>query len=65
MKKFSFNDKEKVFYIADLHLGHNNIIKHCNRPFKDYKEMDEVLINNWNNVVGENDTVFCCWGFFL
>jgi calcineurin-like phosphoesterase family protein len=36
--------------IADLHLGHANIIRYCSRPFlfSDPGEMDRVLIANWN-----------------
>lgn len=48
----------RILYIADLHLGHNNIIKHCNRPFKDADEMDAVLIQNWNNTVRNDDEVY-------
>lgn len=47
-----------IFYTADQHFGHKNIIKFCNRPFKDIKEMDEVLIENWNNRVMADDTVY-------
>ena len=46
------------FFTADLHLGHKNIIKYCNRPFSSLKDMDETIINNWNSVVGKNDTVY-------
>lgn len=47
------------FYIADLHLGHANVIRFDNRPFGDVSEMDEKLINNWNGVVtNNNDTVY-------
>ncbi|MCK9630970.1 MAG: 2'-5' RNA ligase family protein [Methanoregula sp.] len=39
--------------IADLHLGHANIIRYCSRPFlfSDPGGMDRVLIANWNAVV--------------
>lgn len=48
----------KIFYISDLHLNHNAIIRFCNRPFKDTAEMDRELIRRWNDVVGEGDTVY-------
>ena len=48
----------RILYIADLHLGHNNIIRHCNRPFKDVNEMDAVLIRNWNNTVRNDDDIY-------
>ena len=47
----------KFFAIADLHFGHKNIIKYCNRPFADTDEMDRALIKNWNETVSNNDTV--------
>jgi calcineurin-like phosphoesterase family protein len=47
-----------IFYTADLHFGHANIIKHCDRPFADASEMDEVLIANWNMQVTNGDTVY-------
>ena len=45
------------FILSDLHLGHNNIIRYCRRPFNNAGEMDRVLISNWNRVVGESDEV--------
>ena len=47
-----------IFYTADLHFGHTNIIKHCDRPFADAAEMDEALIANWNSRVTNGDTVY-------
>jgi len=47
------------FVASDLHLGHENIIKYCRRPFSSANEMDRVLINNWNRVVnGDEETLF-------
>ena len=47
-----------IYYTSDLHLGHANIITHCNRPFSAVDEMDEVLIDNWNAKVTNADTVY-------
>lgn len=53
-------------YISDLHLGHANIIKMDNRPFSDVDEMNQKIIENWNNKVKPGDHVFIlgdfCWG---
>lgn len=50
----------RIFTIGDLHLGHANIIKYCCRPFlfKDVREMDRVLIRNWNFTVKPEDYVY-------
>jgi len=47
-----------VWFTADTHWGHTNIIKHASRPFSSTREMDETLIQNWNAVVGAKDTVY-------
>ena len=48
----------KIFVTADTHFNHENIIKYCNRPFKDVNEMNEVIINNWNSVVSKDDIIY-------
>ena len=45
------------FFTADEHYGHKNIIKYCNRPFKNTSEMDSELIARHNEVVGHDDIV--------
>lgn len=55
----------KIFLIGDCHFGHRNIIKYCNRPFKDVEDMTEKLIKNWNSVVGKNDIVYVNGDFAL
>ena len=46
------------FYISDLHIGHENILRFDNRPFADVSEMNNKLIENWNARVHSNDTVY-------
>ena len=46
---------KKVFFIADTHFGHKEIINFENRPFKNTEEMNEILIQNWNKTVSEKD----------
>ncbi len=47
-----------IYYTADQHFGHSNIIRLCNRPFKNIAEMDETLIIKWNSTVSADDTVY-------
>ena len=49
---------EGLFFTSDTHFGHANIIKYCSRPFNSATHMDEMLISNWNETVGPEDTVF-------
>lgn len=46
------------FFTGCTHFGHANIIKLAKRPFETVEEMDESLIENWNNKVGRLDTVY-------
>jgi calcineurin-like phosphoesterase family protein len=46
------------FYTADLHLGHKNIIKYCNRPFANVGEMNNILIANINEVADVDDELW-------
>jgi calcineurin-like phosphoesterase family protein len=59
------NNNYQVFFISDNHFFHSNIIKYCNRPFKDVEEMNREMIKRWNDVVGPNDIVFCLGDFCL
>jgi calcineurin-like phosphoesterase family protein len=43
---------------SDLHLGHANIIRYCDRPFRDVEEMDAELVRRWNERVDDGDDVW-------
>jgi len=60
----NMNTGAKLFFTSDLHLGHNNIISFCQRPFKDVEIMNEALIANWNEVVAPGDIVFALGDIF-
>ena len=47
-----------IYFTADTHFSHSNIIKYCNRPFSNIDEHDEGLIHNWNSVVKKGDTIY-------
>lgn len=52
-----------MFFTSDVHFGHANIIKFCNRPFASVEEMNEGLIERWNEVVKPGDTVWSLGDF--
>lgn len=47
-----------LFFIADLHFGHKNILSYDNRPFIDIETHDKHIINKWNETVGYDDEVW-------
>ena len=52
-----------IFFTADNHFCHNNIIRSCERPFADAAEMNRVMIENWNSVVSARDEVYILGDF--
>jgi calcineurin-like phosphoesterase family protein len=54
-----------IWFTADEHYGHTNIIKYCNRPFSNVDEMDDSIIKNHNSVVDFTDTVYHVGDFTL
>ena len=47
-----------MWLTSDTHFGHTNIIKYSERPFETVEEMNAILIQNWNAVVGRRDVVW-------
>jgi len=54
-----------IFFTADTHFGHANIIKYCDRPFANERAMDREIIRRWNDAVRENDIVYHLGDFTL
>ncbi len=47
-----------IYFTADTHYFHKNIIKFCDRPYVDVEAMNEDLIARWNAVVQPKDDVY-------
>ena len=47
-----------IWFTADHHFGHANIVALRRRPFADVSEMDEALIDHWNEAVRAEDEVW-------
>ena len=48
----------KIWFSADLHFNHKNIIEHAHRSFRDVEEMNTRIIENWNRVINPDDHVY-------
>lgn len=47
-----------VFFTADTHFFHHNIIKYCRRPFHNAAEMNAGIVSCWNRQVSKQDRVY-------
>lgn len=53
-----------AFVTADLHLGHSKMLSFLQpdgsplRPFASIEEMHEIILERWNSVVRQKDTVY-------
>lgn len=48
----------KIFVTSDLHFCHDRAFMYEPRGFKSIEEHDAAIIENWNKVVADNDTVY-------
>ncbi|MCA9282233.1 MAG: metallophosphoesterase, partial [Phycisphaerales bacterium] len=47
-----------IYFTADTHFGHANIIKHSRRPFASVEEMDAAIIDDINSLVAPHDWLY-------
>ena len=47
-----------TYFTSDLHFGHLNIIRFCDRPFPGVGAMNSRLVQLWNETVTDDDTVW-------
>lgn len=58
-------DRKVIYFTADLHLGHEGIIRACQRPFQSADEMDRAIVQNWNQTVARNDEIYILGDFTM
>jgi calcineurin-like phosphoesterase family protein len=54
-----------VWFTADFHLGHKNIIRYCNRPFDTVEEMNRTIFERLNSLVKTNDILYFLGDFCI
>ena len=47
-----------IYFTADTHYGHENIIEYCNRPFTRLGKMEQTMVARYREVVTDDDTVY-------
>jgi calcineurin-like phosphoesterase family protein len=52
-----------IYYISDLHFGHQNVLGMDGRPFETIEQMDAALIRLWNERVTDDDDVYIVGDF--
>lgn len=55
----------KLWFTADLHFGHENILKYTRRPFRDVDAMNDELVCRWNETVAPEDIVIVLGDFAM
>ena len=52
-----------IYFTADNHFYHGNIIGSCYRPFKDVNDMNKAMVERWNRYISANDEVYILGDF--
>lgn len=64
---------QNIWFTADLHIGHKNILKHQPNRIKhmglssenDLENHDKWIIDYWNRTVKRNDIIYICGDFIM
>lgn len=54
-----------IYFTSDTHFGHNRKFIFEPRGFNSIEEMNEAILENWNNVVSDDDDIYVLGDFFL
>ena len=54
-----------IWFTADTHFFHANILGFCHRPWDTVEEMDTALITNWNELVDDDDIIYHLGDFVM
>ena len=54
-----------IWFTADFHFGHSNIIRYCNRPFRSVEEMDQTILERLNASAKANDILYFLGDFCI
>ena len=47
-----------IYFTSDLHFGHDKDFIYKSRGFNSIEDHDNTIIENWNNIVTEDDDVY-------
>lgn len=47
-----------IWFVSDSHFNHDNIIRLSRRPAENVTDMNELMIQRWNEAVKDDDTVY-------
>lgn len=47
-----------IWFTADTHFGHANIISFCDRPYETVQEMNWMIAKNFNELIQPDDTLY-------
>ena len=50
--------KRNIYFTADWHSFHDNILHYCNRPFKNTDGMHKKIVTEFNKKVNKNDITY-------